>query len=542
MTDELTNRLVADKYLVGELIREGEGGDLYRATHELQSRPVTLRILPAAYAVDQRWTRKFLDEARSASQISHPNILNVTDLGVDSYGIAYAALDALDGENLSDVLAAQGSLDQNRSINIARQSAEAIAAAQEKGQVYGRLSPENIYLTKDEFGNEIVKLTGFGSDPMDVPRNADARFLAPEQCNDFPVADGRSDVFSLGTLLYTMLTGTPPFRGPQRSDVLKQVNAEAPAKLTDIDPDLHPQLDPIILSAIAADPERRYANVAAMKEDLDRIAGNTGIKKAVAAGGQDLWKTAAIVLAGIAVLSAALIYATTTRQTDPTLTAKADPNALPVQPLGPATGSVEDRLAGMVPNGTIDMLSNSNLQTVNADVMPGGDGYNPWANGTTPPAGAPPQSTGGQPPIGTSSGMGGGPVMSVAPGGSQFMPSADANCIPQPSGISLCFAPVAPATPAAQPTPKQMATPMPKNPANSQSKDPQTQPAQPAASDQPTGDLPAKPDDKTTGTNPKAGAKTAKPKAAAADKSDTPKKGGKRQTSGPSGNDAQHVD
>jgi len=153
---------------------------------------------------------------------------------------------------------------------------------------------------------------------------------------------------------------------------------------------------------------------------------------------QDPWKTAFIVLVGVVLLSAVLIYSTSSPRTEPTTALQADANGQPVQPLNPASGVEEERLAAMPADA---ISSNSNIATQPGQI-PGGDGYNAWANGGVPPAGAP------------RTGPGGGYV-TVPNTGSQFMPP---ECIMQPSGIYLCPVP-ANANAAVKPTPSPKATP-----------------------------------------------------------------------------------
>lgn len=153
----------------------------------------------------------------------------------------------------------------------------------------------------------------------------------------------------------------------------------------------------------------------------------------VAGARPDPWKTAFIVLVGIVLLSGLLIYSTSGKRTDPATVLQADVNGQPVQPLNPATGVEEDRLASLPADAVI---ANTNT-TVQAGNLPGGDGYNAWANGGAPPSGAPHIGPGGQ-------------LMTVPGGGSQFMPP---DCILQPSGIYLCPVPTN-ANAAVKPTPK----------------------------------------------------------------------------------------
>jgi len=150
---------------------------------------------------------------------------------------------------------------------------------------------------------------------------------------------------------------------------------------------------------------------------------------------QNPWKTAFIILTGIVLLSGVMIYSTSVKRTDPATVLLPDANGQPVQPMNPASGVEEERLASMPPDSAV-AASNSN-SAVQPNQLPGGDGYNAWANGGAPPPGAPKIGPGGQ-------------YVTVPNGGSQFMPP---DCIPQPSGIFLCPVPTN-ANAAVKPTPK----------------------------------------------------------------------------------------
>ncbi len=395
MIEDVLGKLVADKYRIESLIRESESGDLFAGRHEVLEKRVTVKVLSRALAIDARWVKLFVDEARAASSISHPNVLNITDFGTDARGTSYSVFEPVDGTTLAGITSNEEALEPKRALEIARQIAASVSAAHEKQQIHGRLEPNNIFLNE----GDNVKVYGFGSDPMKVARDADPRYLAPEQCGAFPAADERSDVYSLGVLLYKMLSGVVPYDAATPAEILEKQNTEPPAPLSAFQPDLHPEIEPIILTAIAADPERRYQTMEAFAEDLDTLAGRLGVPvktAAAAAGGapkRNIWQTAFIVLAGIGVLAAAFIYATSVRKSDPTANLQSDAASLPVQPIGPASGSYEDSLARQRPltPDELSMAAAANT-AVPLDMVPGGDGYNAWANGGSPPIGAPPPS------------------------------------------------------------------------------------------------------------------------------------------------------
>ncbi|MGB7200956.1 MAG: protein kinase [Pyrinomonadaceae bacterium] len=413
---DFADKLIADKYRVGELIREGEAGDLYHGRHEVMEKAVTLKLLPLALGIDARWGKRFIDEARAASAVSHPNLLNINDFGTDAKNVSYAVYDSVDGKTLADPDEA-GMKSEAASVEIAFQIAKAVAAAHEKQLVHGSLSPQDIFLNGNDETRE-TKVYGFGDDATNVSRNADPQYLAPEQLGDYPVADERTDIYSLGVMFYEMLSGEAPFEGDTVSEVLAKQN-EPPSPLSAFRKDLNPEIEPIILSAIATDPERRYQKMSAFAEDLDTLATRVGgVTKSAAATAdatkRNMWQTAFVVLAGITLLAAALIYATYTRGTDPTAELQADADALPVQPIGPATGAQEDGLMKIPDDMSPEqlMMTGLNTMTIGGDGLPGGDGYNAWANGGAPPMGAPPANL---PPGGTR-------VSGDVTGASQFMP------------------------------------------------------------------------------------------------------------------------
>lgn len=482
MIEDIVGKLVADKYRIEGLIREGSAGDLFAGKHEISDKPVTIMVLPQALAIDARWSKKFIDAARAASSISHPNILNVTDFGTDAKGVSYAVFEATTGETLSGLLADGASIDEKRALSFAHQIAIGVAAAHEKKIIHAALAPANVFVE-----NDTVKVYRFGGDPLDIAKYADPRYLAPEQSNKFPVADERSDIYSLGIMLYEMLAGVVPYDGATVADVAKKQNAEPAPPLSTFRRDLHPDIEPILQSAIALDPERRYQTMSAFAEDLEMLS--TGKVKAAAATADagskhNIWQTAFIALAGITLLAAALIYFTSVRKTDPTAQLTADAGSLPVQPIGPATGAQEESLAKLPEMTEAEiMAAAAGMMEQPPGTLPGGDGYNAWSGNGAPPIGAPAQ---GVPPTGMPQPYtppGGQTVVIDPNGGSQFMPQdSGVILVPVPVQSDTNTAPTTKSTPntpaanaAVKPTPKPMATPPPKTPKTTGK--PQTQPA-----------------------------------------------------------------
>ncbi len=407
--NDLIGKNINGKYRIDSLIRETELGDFYRGTNVATGVPVTVKTLAPAMAIDVRYVDRFLLEARAAAGVSHRNILNSIEVGTDEKGLPFAIYQGIEGDTLDNVIKADGKLAESRAVGLAKQIASALTGAHETKLIHGGLSPNKVIVNTVD-GVDEVKIYDFGFRPHARNSMTAVKYLAPEQCAETPVTDQRADVYALGTMLYEMVAGEPPFTGPTPSAVIEKHLNEPPAPLSAYRQDLNAQLEPIILSCIAADPERRYQSAIALEEDLGRLAEETGAELppetaiAAAAGTpkRNIWQTALIVLVGIAVVSAVLIYTTRTRQTNPTVTAQPDANSSPVQPINPATGAQEEAMLRLGDVGDASLVPNSNSAL--PGTLPGGDSYNAWANGGVPPAGAPLSSGtnyGSAPPAGS---------------------------------------------------------------------------------------------------------------------------------------------
>ena len=481
MSDQFIGQTLANKYRIDESLRESGLGRVYRGTHLLMDKPVTIKILSPALAVDENIVKRFSSEARTVSGIAHPNILNVTDFGSDKNNAVYIVSEGIDGETLKKALLREGKFALARAVNISRQIAAALSAAHKKGTVHRHLTSENILLANAGDESELVKVLDFGSVKSEDENSLenetalkDLEYLSPEQNSSVSEADERSDIYSLGVIFYEMLTGEVPFTAESPTALMLKQAEEPPAPLSAFRADLPAEVEPIVIKALAKNPEMRYQTANEFADDLLALSNSKAVAAKASEAPNNIWKTISIVLVGIFVLSVLMITVFRSNQTDPT-TMQLDANGQPVQPINPATGINEQSISNMTPY-TAEMLANSNVNTMpgGAAVLPGGDGYDAWSRGVQPPAGAPPQYVAPN-----------GQVYTIDPnGGSQFMPP-DGSMVMVPVPIPTNTAANTQATPAT--TPKTTNTPA----ANTQ---PQATPADNQAKPTPT---PAPKTDKT---------------------------------------------
>ncbi len=447
MADEFTGKVIAEKYRVDTLLGTGDLGNMYRGWHLFMDKPVTLKILSSSLSVDETIRKQFSAVARNAIHISHPNILAVNDFAANADGSVYIVFEGFEGELLPELIARSGQIDPERAINISRQIALALDAANAKNIIHGKLCPEKILIVSAPDAGDMVKVLDFSSNENNAS-DSNIAYMAPEQFSGLTRPDSRTDIYSLGIILYQLLTGHLPFTGETPTDVMLKHTEEPPPPLSTFKQGLPESIEPVVFKALAKDPGLRYQSAKEFADGLNVLADNLA-NRAAATGGNNIWKTAFIVLAGISVLAVALIYGTSVKQTNPATQLQPDINGQPVQPINPATGVEEQNLAAMS-----DFMSaasgNSNIAQP-PGTLPGGDNYNPWGNGGAPPPGAPTYVAPG------------GQVYTIDPNNpSQFMPPDGVILVPVPANTNTAVKPT--------PTPKVSAananilvTPAPNN-------------------------------------------------------------------------------
>ncbi|WP_309644019.1 protein kinase domain-containing protein [Phenylobacterium sp.] len=268
------------RFQVQERIGEGAMADVYRAYDPSIRRALAIKVLKDQYREDPEYASRFLREAKAAGALSHPNIVTIYDVG-EVNGYPYIAMELLDGEPLNEVMSRTGRLTNEQVLDISHQLADALRYAHTLGVVHRDIKPSNIMLGAD---GHSVKILDFG-----IARVAEAdglldadhlktqigqvlgtpRYMSPEQALGRDI-DGRSDLFSLGVVMYEMITGQRAFAGGSAATLALQVTQQDPEPIAKLAPESPRGLQFIINKLLAKRPERRFANGAQLADALRR--------------------------------------------------------------------------------------------------------------------------------------------------------------------------------------------------------------------------------------------------------------------------------
>jgi serine/threonine protein kinase len=292
LANAVLGRTIAGKFLIASYLGGGGAGVVFKARHLALDKDVAIKLMLGEHVGDAMFEARFEREAKAASKLDHPNWTRVIDFGVEPDGLAYIAMEYLDGRPLEEVLEDEWPLSPERMADIASQTLAAVAAANALGIVHRDLKPGNIMIlhgTDDEGqARDVVKVCDFGIvkflEDRGAPITDSARltkhglvvgtpeYMSPEQCRGEPL-DVRSDLYSMGVILYQMLTGRVPFDAETALGiVVKHINEEAPAPRA-LNPEADERLEAICLKAMKKKREQRYQSAREMRTDLRHVVG-----------------------------------------------------------------------------------------------------------------------------------------------------------------------------------------------------------------------------------------------------------------------------
>ncbi len=277
--DKYLGKRLDGRYEIHELIGIGGMANVYRCTDTLDDREVAIKILKDEFLNNEEFIRRFKNESKVIAMLSHPNIVKVYDV---SFGdiIQYIVMEYIDGITLKEYIERQGVIEWKDALHLTTQVLRALQHAHESGIVHRDIKPQNIMLLQDG----TIKVTDFGiarfSDKatrtMTDQAIGSVHYIAPEQARG-DVTDGKTDIYSVGVMLYEMLAGKLPFDGDTAVSVaLMQLN-ETPRRPREINPSIPVGLEQITIRAMEKEPEKRYTSAAEMLSDIDRFRMNPSI-------------------------------------------------------------------------------------------------------------------------------------------------------------------------------------------------------------------------------------------------------------------------
>jgi eukaryotic-like serine/threonine-protein kinase len=263
---------IADRYELEEVVGHGGMSTVYKAHDSLLERNVALKVLHQQYNEDEDFVERFKHEARSVAQLQHPNIVTVIDRGEED-GRQYIVFEFIDGENLKELVVRKGRLDLRDALEIANEIARGLAFAHDHGLIHRDVKPQNVLLN----GDGRAKVTDFGiARSLDVDHGVTqtgtilgtSNYIAPEQASGQPV-DAHTDVYSLGIVLYEMLTGELPFPGESFVAIAMKHIQEPSPNVLDVRGDIPLRVAEMIDRALEKDPEQRFPTMDAFAAEIE---------------------------------------------------------------------------------------------------------------------------------------------------------------------------------------------------------------------------------------------------------------------------------
>jgi len=268
------------RYQLKGLLGKGGMARVYVAEDTRTKEPVAVKILNRDVASDAVSRERFLREIEVAAAIGHPNVVQVLDAGERPDGAPFIVLEFLHGETLGDLLRRDGAVESAFAVPMLAKAASALAAAHHAGIIHRDVKPDNLFLIGERGAPYSLKVLDFGMAKLQQSGSLSQSgmtlgtlaYIAPEQALADAI-DARTDVYSLGVVMYRMLTGRLPFDPPDDATLIAQHLFVPPPRPTVVRPGLDPRLEAVMLTALRKRPENRYQTMATLAEDLERILG-----------------------------------------------------------------------------------------------------------------------------------------------------------------------------------------------------------------------------------------------------------------------------
>jgi len=279
--EDLVGELLSGKYKLRSILGKGGMGAVFDGEHIQLGRPVAVKMIHPMFLCPESVTR-FQREAKVASSLNHPNVIQIYDFGQAEDGSLYLVMEKLQGQELKDEITRNGSMEVNRAIRLFAQICDGMAVAHAQNMIHRDLKPQNVMLVRDSRGNEQIKILDFGlARTMDSNRTAltepgtvmgSPQYMSPEQISGQEVTKA-SDIYAMGLIFYEMLAGTPAFTGKNASEIFKAHLTEKPKPLQ---PENAPrELNEVVMRCLAKEPQDRFASVDKLMATLPQTLAST---------------------------------------------------------------------------------------------------------------------------------------------------------------------------------------------------------------------------------------------------------------------------
>ena len=283
---------VLGKYRLDRILATGGMGVVVAATHLQLNQPIAIKFMSQLFLEDETGVRRFLWEARSAARIRSEHVVRVLDVDTLPGGSPYIVMEYLEGADLNQLLEREGNIDVAEAVDYVLQACEAVAEAHAAGIVHRDLKPANLFCCRRPDGSALIKVLDFGVSKL-LPRTDTLRrglaltgphvimgtplYASPEQLRSSTDVDGRADIWSLGVILYELLTGTTPFAAEGFTQIVSKVSTLPCRPLHELRPDAPPALGAAVALCLAKDPAERFQSVAELARALAPLASQRSL-------------------------------------------------------------------------------------------------------------------------------------------------------------------------------------------------------------------------------------------------------------------------